>query len=244
MTMQQASANSSRRGRRSTTMGGMPVNDMPWWRWRSNVRSALHMLSDPAFQQECWLAGRRRIRRRDRRRLPPRRGHLAGQLVRREVRRHDLPGLAGGRARGRRRAAGAADHAPGGRRTPRSPRTWSTRRGRRRCGRRGRRTSGWPRTTARTRTRRRAPWTCWRIMLRSGCEAACRGRCAGCRGRCDGGTAADVPVLGAMSQSAPRTHCCRSPGTAADEQSASSTSSPSRARTSRASCTPCPATCS
>ena len=21
-------------------MGGMPLNDMPWWRWRSNVRSA------------------------------------------------------------------------------------------------------------------------------------------------------------------------------------------------------------
>jgi len=39
-------------------MGGMPVNDMSWWRWRCNVRSALHMLSDPAFQQECWLAGR------------------------------------------------------------------------------------------------------------------------------------------------------------------------------------------
>lgn len=39
-------------------MGGMPTNDMPWWRWRSNVRSALHMLSDPDFQRECWLAGR------------------------------------------------------------------------------------------------------------------------------------------------------------------------------------------
>ncbi|MGW1145231.1 SCO4402 family protein [Streptomyces sp. NPDC002454] len=38
-------------------MGGMPLNDMPWWRWRSQVRSALHMLSDPAFQRECWLAG-------------------------------------------------------------------------------------------------------------------------------------------------------------------------------------------
>lgn len=38
-------------------MDGMPVNDMPWWRWRSNVRSALHMLADPAFQQECWAAG-------------------------------------------------------------------------------------------------------------------------------------------------------------------------------------------
>ena len=38
-------------------MGGMPLNDMPWWRWRSNVRSALHMLSDPRFQQECWVAG-------------------------------------------------------------------------------------------------------------------------------------------------------------------------------------------
>ncbi|WP_430542644.1 SCO4402 family protein [Streptomyces iconiensis] len=56
--MQQGSVKSSRRGRRSTTMDGMPVNDVPWWRWRSNVRSALHMLSDPAFQQECWLTGR------------------------------------------------------------------------------------------------------------------------------------------------------------------------------------------
>jgi len=39
-------------------MGGMPLNDMPWWRWRARVRSALHMLSDPGFQQECWVAGR------------------------------------------------------------------------------------------------------------------------------------------------------------------------------------------
>ncbi|NGO81026.1 hypothetical protein G6045_36005 [Streptomyces sp. YC504] len=39
-------------------MEGMPLNDMPWWRWRSNVRSALHMISDPVFQQESWLAGR------------------------------------------------------------------------------------------------------------------------------------------------------------------------------------------
>ncbi|MEU6820385.1 hypothetical protein ABZ921_07130 [Streptomyces atriruber] len=54
----QGSEKSSRRGRRSSTMGGMPTNDMPWWRWRSNVRSALHMLSDPDFQRECWLAGR------------------------------------------------------------------------------------------------------------------------------------------------------------------------------------------
>jgi hypothetical protein len=38
-------------------MGGMPLNDMPWWRWRSNVRSALHMLSDPTFQRDVWLAG-------------------------------------------------------------------------------------------------------------------------------------------------------------------------------------------
>ncbi|AJP02511.1 hypothetical protein TU94_14475 [Streptomyces cyaneogriseus subsp. noncyanogenus] len=53
----QGSENSSRRGRRSSTMGGMPLNDMPWWRWRSNVRSALHMLSDPAFQRDVWLAG-------------------------------------------------------------------------------------------------------------------------------------------------------------------------------------------
>ncbi|MEV8022742.1 hypothetical protein AB0O76_41905 [Streptomyces sp. NPDC086554] len=54
----QGSEKSSRRGGRSSTMGGMPTNDMPWWRWRSNVRSALHMLSDPEFQRECWLAGR------------------------------------------------------------------------------------------------------------------------------------------------------------------------------------------
>ncbi|MCG3043387.1 SCO4402 family protein [Streptomyces fenghuangensis] len=38
-------------------MDGMPPKDMPWWRWRSNVRSALHMLSDPVFQRECWLTG-------------------------------------------------------------------------------------------------------------------------------------------------------------------------------------------
>ncbi|MFJ8696459.1 SCO4402 family protein [Streptomyces roseolilacinus] len=49
--------NSSRRGRHSLTMGGMPLNDMPWWRWRANVRSALHMLSDTAFHEQCWLAG-------------------------------------------------------------------------------------------------------------------------------------------------------------------------------------------
>lgn len=55
--MQQGSLKSSRRGRRSTTMDGMPVNDMPWWRWRTNVRSALHMLSDPVFHQNCWSAG-------------------------------------------------------------------------------------------------------------------------------------------------------------------------------------------
>ncbi|MFF2654012.1 hypothetical protein [Streptomyces sp. NPDC058045] len=39
-------------------MDGMPFTDMPWWRWRTNVRSALHMLSDIRFQHECWLAGR------------------------------------------------------------------------------------------------------------------------------------------------------------------------------------------
>jgi hypothetical protein len=38
-------------------MGGMPLNDMPWWRWRSNVRSALHMISDPVFQRDVWQAG-------------------------------------------------------------------------------------------------------------------------------------------------------------------------------------------
>lgn len=39
-------------------MGGMPLNDMPWWRWRTNVRSALHMISDPVFQREVWQTGR------------------------------------------------------------------------------------------------------------------------------------------------------------------------------------------
>jgi hypothetical protein len=39
-------------------MNGMPLNDVPWWRWRARVRSGLHMLGDPAFQQECWLGGR------------------------------------------------------------------------------------------------------------------------------------------------------------------------------------------
>ncbi|MFF3913168.1 hypothetical protein ACFYZB_06700 [Streptomyces sp. NPDC001852] len=53
----QGTENSSRRGRRSSTMGGMPLSDMPWWRWRSNVCSALHMLSDPVFQRDVWLAG-------------------------------------------------------------------------------------------------------------------------------------------------------------------------------------------
>jgi hypothetical protein len=36
----------------------MPLNDMPWWRWRSNVRSALHMISDPVFQREVWQTRR------------------------------------------------------------------------------------------------------------------------------------------------------------------------------------------
>lgn len=39
-------------------MVGMPLNDMPWWRWRANVRSALHMLSDPHFHHECWATER------------------------------------------------------------------------------------------------------------------------------------------------------------------------------------------
>jgi hypothetical protein len=39
-------------------MGAMPLTDLPWWRWRARVRSALHMLGDPRFQQECWAAGR------------------------------------------------------------------------------------------------------------------------------------------------------------------------------------------
>ncbi|WP_405011982.1 hypothetical protein [Kitasatospora sp. NBC_01539] len=49
--------NSSRGGRRSSTMGGMPLNDLPWWRWRARIRSALHMLSDPSFQHHAWLTG-------------------------------------------------------------------------------------------------------------------------------------------------------------------------------------------
>ncbi|MEV0964070.1 MULTISPECIES: SCO4402 family protein [unclassified Streptomyces] len=39
-------------------MDDMPLNDLPWWRWRAHVRSALHMFSDPVFHQETWLAGR------------------------------------------------------------------------------------------------------------------------------------------------------------------------------------------
>ncbi|MGY4391271.1 hypothetical protein ACVWXB_004570 [Streptomyces sp. TE12347] len=57
MTFAQGSTNPSRRGGRSSTMGGMPLNDMPWWRWRCNVRSALHMLSDPVFHEDTWLTG-------------------------------------------------------------------------------------------------------------------------------------------------------------------------------------------
>ena len=54
----QASSSSSRKGTRSASMGAMPLNDIPWWRWRARVRSALHMLGDPAFQHECWVLGR------------------------------------------------------------------------------------------------------------------------------------------------------------------------------------------
>lgn len=39
-------------------MARMVQNTVPWWRWRAQVRSSLHMFGDPAFQQECWLAGR------------------------------------------------------------------------------------------------------------------------------------------------------------------------------------------
>lgn len=35
----------------------MPLSDIPWWRWRARVRSALHMLGDPVFQQHCWAVG-------------------------------------------------------------------------------------------------------------------------------------------------------------------------------------------
>ncbi|WP_106970304.1 SCO4402 family protein [Kitasatospora phosalacinea] len=36
----------------------MPLSDLPWWRWRARIRSALHMLSDPGFQRTAWLDGR------------------------------------------------------------------------------------------------------------------------------------------------------------------------------------------
>ncbi|WP_254897907.1 hypothetical protein [Kitasatospora sp. NA04385] len=35
----------------------MPLSDLPWWRWRARIRSALHMFSDPAFQRAAWLDG-------------------------------------------------------------------------------------------------------------------------------------------------------------------------------------------
>ncbi|ROR42650.1 hypothetical protein EDD38_1424 [Kitasatospora cineracea] len=38
-------------------MGGMPLSDLPWWRWRARIRSALHMFSDPGFQRAAWLDG-------------------------------------------------------------------------------------------------------------------------------------------------------------------------------------------
>lgn len=38
-------------------MGGMPLNDLPWWRWRAQVRSALHMLSDHDFHRNYWALG-------------------------------------------------------------------------------------------------------------------------------------------------------------------------------------------
>lgn len=55
---QYGSAKSSRTASHSSTMGAMPLTDIPWWRWRARVRSALHMLGDPVFQQECWVQGR------------------------------------------------------------------------------------------------------------------------------------------------------------------------------------------
>ncbi|MGW9207718.1 SCO4402 family protein [Embleya sp. NPDC055664] len=39
-------------------MAGMRQSTVPWWRWRAQVRSALHMFGDPTFQRESWLAGR------------------------------------------------------------------------------------------------------------------------------------------------------------------------------------------
>src|SRR5690606_4699851 len=51
------SADPARRARRPSPMGCLPLTAMPGWRWHSNVRSALHMLSDPGFQRDVWLAG-------------------------------------------------------------------------------------------------------------------------------------------------------------------------------------------
>lgn len=39
-------------------MARMRQNTVPWWRWRAQVRSALHMFGDPVFQQECWAPGK------------------------------------------------------------------------------------------------------------------------------------------------------------------------------------------
>lgn len=39
-------------------MARMRQSTVPWWRWRAQVRSALHMFGDPTFQRESWLAGR------------------------------------------------------------------------------------------------------------------------------------------------------------------------------------------
>ncbi len=134
-------------------MGGMPLNDMPWWRWRANVRSALHMLSDPVFQEEVWLTGAEGY------------GDVTDAVYRlvedtwldswsadkyvgtifRDAQEAALVDLAVLRVL--RILHQVGPDAP-------SPRTWSTTPGPRRYGPRARRTYGWRRRTGRIRTRR------------------------------------------------------------------------------------------
>ncbi|CAM5691084.1 putative protein OS=Streptomyces tendae OX=1932 GN=F3L20_29555 PE=4 SV=1 [Streptomyces tendae] len=41
-------------------MGVMPLTDMPWWRWRTNVRLALRVLSGDFAARSAGFAGRER----------------------------------------------------------------------------------------------------------------------------------------------------------------------------------------
>ena len=122
----QGSENSSRRGRRSSTMGGMP--SMTCRGGAGAATCARRCTCSPTPASSGSLAGRRgRVRRRHRRRVPPGRGHLAGQLVRREVRRHDLPRLRRRRPWSTPPCCGCCGSCTRSGRTRRSPPTWSTR---------------------------------------------------------------------------------------------------------------------